>query len=95
MLVLHHIEQPALALRQAARCLKPGGTILVVDLAPHDHEEFRHRMGHAHLGFSQADLTGYAVAAGLRLVRWHRLRPDTHSRGPGLFAGVLAKPAKA
>jgi hypothetical protein len=52
-------------------------------------------MGHAHLGFSQADLTGYAVAAGLRLVRWHRLRPDTHSRGPGLFAGVLAKPAKA
>jgi ArsR family transcriptional regulator len=95
MLVLHHIEQPALALRQAARCLKPGGTMLVVDLAPHDHEEFRHRMGHAHLGFSQADLAGYAAAAGLRLVRWHRLRPDTHSRGPGLFAGVLAKPAKA
>ncbi|MDH5752968.1 MAG: metalloregulator ArsR/SmtB family transcription factor, partial [Deltaproteobacteria bacterium] len=33
---LHHMEQPALGLRQAVRVLRTGGRLLVVDLAPHD-----------------------------------------------------------
>jgi len=93
MLVLHHVEQPGRALKQVGRCLKSGGSVLVVDLAPHDQEGFRHRMGHAHLGFSETALAGYAAEAGMRLNRWRRLRPDTHCRGPGLFAAVLSKPA--
>ncbi len=52
MLVLHHLPSPALALAEAARVLKPGGRLLVVDMAPHEREEYRQQMGHVWLGFS-------------------------------------------
>ena len=49
-LVLHHIADPLSALKEAARILKPGGTLLVVDMLPHDRETYRQQMGHVWLG---------------------------------------------
>ncbi len=51
-LVLHHVAEPAKALGEAARVLRPGGRLIVVDMMPHDHEEYRQQMGHVWAGFS-------------------------------------------
>ncbi len=91
MLVLHYIASPVAALTECRRCLKPGGQLVVVDLAPHEHHEFRHRMGHEHLGFSERAIAGFATGAGLTMRRWRRLQPDTGVRGPGLFAALLQR----
>src|SRR5919109_76249 len=43
-LVLHYSPDPARALTEAARVVQPGGRILVVDMLPHDREEYQHQM---------------------------------------------------
>jgi ArsR family transcriptional regulator len=91
-LVLHHLERPAAALRDAARTLRAdrgGGVLLVVDMVEHDREEYRHTMGHQHLGFAEKDVRRHADEAGLGDVVYRRLRPDTNTKGPGLFAATM------
>lgn len=88
-LVLHHLEQPLEAVREAARILRPGGALLIVDMVPHDREGFRHTMDHRHLGFSQETIESWAQATDLDDVRYVRLRPDTTAKGPGLFAATM------
>ena len=41
--VLHYLDEPARALVEAARVLKPGGRLMIVDFAPHELEELRER----------------------------------------------------
>jgi ArsR family transcriptional regulator len=92
-LVLHHLPQPQPAVHEAARVLKAGGMLLIVDMLVHDRESYRFQMGHRHLGFSEEVVQGWAEAAGLRLRRFRRLPADTAARGPGLFAALLERPA--
>ena len=63
--VLHYAQSPAAAVQEAARVLSPGGTLLVVDFAPHDREELRDRDAHLRLGFDDSTMTGWFEAAGL------------------------------
>ncbi len=63
--VLHFSEDPAAAIREAARVVAPGGQLLVVDYAPHAEEELRTRYRHARLGFARATLAAQMEAAGL------------------------------
>jgi len=90
-LVMHHVEQPVEAVREIARALKPGGVMMLVDMVAHSREEYRHTMGHLHLGFSEEEVRGWADAAGLHDTRYVRLRPDIASQGPGLFVATLRK----
>lgn len=53
---LHHALHPERAVAEAARILKPGGTIAIVDLMRHRFEEARDLYAHVWLGFTQADL---------------------------------------
>jgi ArsR family transcriptional regulator len=63
--VLHYAHSPAAAIAEAARVLTPGGTLLIVDFAPHEREELRDRDAHVRLGFDDATMSGWFNAAGL------------------------------
>ncbi|MDZ4137411.1 MAG: metalloregulator ArsR/SmtB family transcription factor [Erythrobacter sp.] len=62
--VLHFATDPAPALAEAARVLRAGGRIAIVDFASHDHEELRTRHQHARLGFGNRQMTDLLRAAG-------------------------------
>ncbi len=63
--VLHFLDDPARALVEAARVLKPGGRLVVVEFAPHALEHLRTDHAHRHLGVSESDLERWADKAGL------------------------------
>jgi len=65
--VLHFADEPGLAIREAARVLKPNGMILVADFAPHDEEFLRSDHAHRRLGFATSEVEGWARSAGLAL----------------------------
>lgn len=63
--VLHYAQQPAAAVAEAARLLRPSGRLLIVDFAPHEREELRSRDAHARLGFTDEAVLKYLEEAGL------------------------------
>lgn len=92
LLVLHHSLDPALAVAEAARTLRPGGRLLLVDMMPHDREEYRERMGHLWTGFSDTTVSGWLRAAGLERPTYRPLGADPAAMGPLLFAAGARRP---
>jgi len=92
-LVLHHVPEPARAVRECARVLKTGGRALVVDMLPHDRAEYQQQMGHVWLGFPEQQVDKMLTAAGFRRVRIRTLPIDPEAQGPALFAAVGEKQA--
>jgi ArsR family transcriptional regulator len=91
-LVLHYVAEPEAALAEAFRALRPGGRLLVVDMMPHDREEFRQTMGHVWQGFGAEALGRWLAAAGFGAARYTPLPPDPAAKGPTLFAASARKP---
>ncbi len=89
-LVLHYVAEPAQALAEVRRALRPGGgRLLLVDMLPHDKAEYRQTMGHVWLGFDAAQVAQWGTEAGFASVRHHALPSAPQSKGPTLFAAVL------
>jgi ArsR family transcriptional regulator len=88
MLVLHHVPEPERALADVARVLKPSGRVLIVDMLPHDREQYRQQMGHVWLGFSDDHVRRMLSDAGFGEIRVVGLPPDARSKGPGLFVAT-------
>ena len=65
--VLHYLPAPEAAIAELARIIKPGGRLLIVDFAPHGHEELRSQDAHARLGFSDDQMAQWYHGAGLHM----------------------------
>lgn len=74
-LVLHYLDTPLLAIREAARVLKQNGRLIIVDFAPHTLEQFRELHAHRRLGFSESEVSGWCAQAGLPVLQVRHLRP--------------------
>jgi len=64
-MVLHHFTDPAGALKQLARRVQTGGSLLITELCSHNQGWAREACGDLWLGFEQEDLATWATAAGL------------------------------
>jgi ArsR family transcriptional regulator len=92
MLVLHYLPEPQRAIAEVSRVLKPGGRVIVVDMLPHDRENYRQQMGHVWLGFSDDHVAHMLTDAGLGEIRIVPLAPDARAKGPALFVSTANKP---
>src|SRR5690606_31518457 len=63
--VLHFLSEPARAVAEAARLLKPGGRLVIADFAPHDLEFLREEHAHRRLGFADAEIAEWCASAGV------------------------------
>lgn len=64
-MVLHHLAAPGEAMKQLARLVKAGGSLLITELCSHNQSWAREACGDLWLGFEQDDLAHWADAAGL------------------------------
>jgi ArsR family transcriptional regulator len=84
-LALHHVAEPRSALAEAGRTLKQGGRLVIVDMQPHDRDEYQRDMGHVWLGFAPDVLESLATATGFDSFDYVGLPADLEARGPSLF----------
>ena len=91
MLVLHHVSEPDAALEEASRALAPGGTVVVVDMLPHDREAYRQQMGHVWLGFAEDHTKRLLGHAGFSRIRIVPLPIEANVKGPALFVATATK----
>jgi ubiquinone/menaquinone biosynthesis C-methylase UbiE/DNA-binding transcriptional ArsR family regulator len=89
--VLHFLDDPGRAISEAARALRPGGRLIVVDFLNHDEEQLRQDYAHRRLGFSLLEIETFLKDAGLSPMQNHQIRPAPGESGKLTVAIWLAR----
>jgi demethylmenaquinone methyltransferase/2-methoxy-6-polyprenyl-1,4-benzoquinol methylase/ArsR family transcriptional regulator len=89
--VLHFLDDPARALAEAARALRPGGRLAVVDFAAHEEEFLRQDFAHRRLGFATEEIESFLVDAGLDIAEKRFIPPAAGEAGKLTVAIWLAR----
>ncbi len=84
---LHHAANPQQAVAAAAKLLRKGGRLIVLDLNQHQFDQARELYGDYWLGFSEADLRDWLAEAGLKEIEVQLLTPESE---PPHFQPTLA-----
>lgn len=90
-LVLHHMAEPERVIAEASRVLRIGGRLLILEMHPHDHQEYRQTMGHVWLGFAEQQIRDWCRTAGLAELHFHSLPPEPQAKGPTLFVASAVR----
>jgi ArsR family transcriptional regulator len=61
---LHHLDDPKSGFKEAARILRPGGQVLVMELAAHSEGWVLEKLGHKWQGFEKETLLNFLLTAG-------------------------------
>src|SRR4051812_38204315 len=85
LLVLSYATDPQKVLAEMSRILKPGGRAIVMDLLPHDRDDFRRQMGQHSMGFASETITQHFAACGFANATVRPLPPQPNTKGPALF----------
>lgn len=84
--VLHYLDDPARAIAEAAKLLRPAGRLAIVDFAPHGLDFLRAEHAHARLGFADRQIEEWLAEAGLDLEDTEDFEPRGSAR-----AGLTVK----
>jgi ubiquinone/menaquinone biosynthesis C-methylase UbiE/DNA-binding transcriptional ArsR family regulator len=90
-LVLHYVPEPARAIGEVARTLKPRGRVIIVDMLSHDRESYRQQMGHVWLGFGEEFMQRLLSDSGFEDTSIVALAPEAQAKGPGLFVATARR----
>jgi ArsR family transcriptional regulator len=93
-MVLHYLPSPGEAITDMARVVKPGGTVIVVDFVPHQHDWMRQELGVIWLGFSAEEVSDWFEQVGLTDFRHEEHAGLSSSRElPGTFIASGRRPS--
>jgi len=90
-LALSYVPAPVVVMKEMSRILKPGGRAVLVDLLPHDRDDFRRQFGQQCRGFAPAEVGLLFDHAGFGHVTCSPLAPEADAKGPALFLATGTK----
>ena len=93
LLVLSYVPDAPAVLSEVTRILKPGGRAVLVDVLPHDREDFREQMGQQVLGFELDEVRSLLTDAELSVTRATTIPPEPDVKGPALFIATARRAA--
>lgn len=73
--VLHYLDDPKSAIKEASKALAPGGRMLIVDFAPHGLDFLRDKHAHIRLGFEESQMSSWLEECGLEVRKVQKLEP--------------------
>ena len=73
----HYLHDPAEAIYEAARLMKAGGILLIVDFEAHNRDEYREKYAHRRLGFSDEDMKTWLGNYGFQLTATKTIENET------------------